>query len=409
MFVTHGPLNPETNNFIGRTAELKEMERWVAEARNYGAVAGARQMGTTSLLLKLRHDLQAKYGFVFVDLMKLHGLDVAQCYWHLSKEILEQLEDVLDSEGLKPATTGVGFHRLLAQVARRSRPPRLALILDEVGALPRETAESLANTVRSVFNQRHVQRSLDKFVFIFSGSTDVLEFLELISNGSPLVNIIDILYVPDLSPDETAELITTGLEEEGLAAGPAISDRVYEWTHGHPYLIQRVGAVMLKMVEEGHPLAVGLVDKAVEQLQAGDVNLRYLINGLQADPEARAKASEILQPGSQIRFSRLVPILSQLEMGGVIRGEKGQCVIRNKLYEEALRSFFAQPLPEKEEIEKLKRLLTIHQDNLKCLEIVKARKGLDGESDIGLMSSIDYEREKIREITNQLREIREHS
>ena len=331
MFVTHGPLDPEEDNFIGRVTELEKMERWLATVRKYGAVVGARQTGKTSLLLKFRHDLQAKYGFVFVDLMELHGADVAHCYRRLSKEILEQLEDVLDSKELEPATTGAEFHDFLAEVAQRSHPPRLTLILDEVGALPKETAQSLANTVRSVFNQRHIQRALGKFVFIFSGSTGILEWTS--GETSPIKNVTEILYVPDFSPDETAELITTGLEEEGLAADSAIGYRIYEWTHGHPYLSQRMGALMLEIVEEGHPLAIELVDRAVERLQLGDVNLQHIINKLRADSEAKAKVGEILQPGSQVHFSRNDPILSQLEIIGVIRSEKGRCVIRNRIYD----------------------------------------------------------------------------
>jgi hypothetical protein len=340
MFVTYGPLNPETDNFVGRAAELKQMEGWLATVRNYGAVVGARQTGKTSLLLKLRHDLQAKYGFVFVDLMELHGIDVAQCYQRLSKEVVEQLEDVLNSKGLEPATNGAEFHDFLKEVARRSRLPRLTLILDEVGALPREAAQSLANAVRAVFTQRHIQQPFGKFVFIFSGSTDILELTS--GEASPLRNVTENLYVPDFSPDETAELVATGLEEEGLAADPAIGGRVYEWTHGHPYLSQRVGALVLEMVEERHPLAVELVDKAVERLRAGDVNLQYLIRRLQAAPEAQAKVGEILQPGSRVRFSRNDPILSHLEIGGVIRDEKGWCVIRNRIYDLALAELVPQ-------------------------------------------------------------------
>jgi len=346
-FVTHGPLNPETDRFIGRTSELKEMESWLTKVRNYGAVVGARQTGKTSLLLKFRHDLQARYGFVFVDLMELHGVDVAQCYRRLSQEITEQLEEVLDSQGLELASTGAEFHDFLREVARRSRPPRLVIILDEVGALPRETAQSLASTMRAVFSQRHIQRLFDKFIFIFSGA-DILEFA--IGGTSPLRNVTKVLYVPDFSREETTKLITAGLEKAGLAVDPAISDRIYQWTHGHPYLSQRLGALVLKIAKGDPRLTVPMVDMAVERLQAGDVNLQHLINSLQADSRAEVKVGEILRPGSQIHFSRNDPVLSQLEIIGVIRDEKGLCVIRNRIYEDLLQEFYSSiPEPLKKE------------------------------------------------------------
>src|SRR6266496_169006 len=60
MFVTEGPLDPESRLFVGRSAELTQMETWLISVRCVGAVLGARQTGKTSLLLKLRYLLGSK-------------------------------------------------------------------------------------------------------------------------------------------------------------------------------------------------------------------------------------------------------------------------------------------------------------------------------------------------------------
>ena len=45
MFVTEGPVHPESRLFIGRQAELVQMEAWLTAVRCVGAVVGARQTG----------------------------------------------------------------------------------------------------------------------------------------------------------------------------------------------------------------------------------------------------------------------------------------------------------------------------------------------------------------------------
>jgi len=42
MFVTHGPIPPESRLFVGRTVELAQMETWLAHVSCVGAVLGAR-------------------------------------------------------------------------------------------------------------------------------------------------------------------------------------------------------------------------------------------------------------------------------------------------------------------------------------------------------------------------------
>ena len=71
MFLTQGPVPPESRLFVGRAAEMKRMEGWLTDVTCVGAVLGARQTGKTSLLLKLRQTLQGKYAFVFVDLQAI--------------------------------------------------------------------------------------------------------------------------------------------------------------------------------------------------------------------------------------------------------------------------------------------------------------------------------------------------
>ena len=73
MVVTDGPVDPRSRLFVGRAEELKTLETWLANIDCVGAVKGARQTGKTSLLFKLRHRLQRKYAFAFINLQYCRG------------------------------------------------------------------------------------------------------------------------------------------------------------------------------------------------------------------------------------------------------------------------------------------------------------------------------------------------
>src|SRR5437868_11135104 len=91
MFVTRGPVDPESGLFVGRAAELQRMQSWLADANCVGAVLGARQTGKTSLLLKLRHVLRGKHASVFIDLSAVAGADLNECLSYIAREMIEQL------------------------------------------------------------------------------------------------------------------------------------------------------------------------------------------------------------------------------------------------------------------------------------------------------------------------------
>ncbi len=98
MFVTHGPVPPESRLFVGRAAELKRLGAWLSDVHCVGAVLGARQTGKTSLLLKLRHAFRDKYGFTFVDLQGVEGAQTDDCFNYIAEQMVEQLAETVGGE-----------------------------------------------------------------------------------------------------------------------------------------------------------------------------------------------------------------------------------------------------------------------------------------------------------------------
>ena len=129
-FVVQGPVNPGGDAFVGRSAELTLMDEWLQSSRCVGALLGARQTGKTSLLLRLRARLAARYQFAFVNLEAIEGAELPDCFAFIAEELLENASPGAPLPAAMPRD-GRTFMRFLRALADRLERPRLGVLLDE--------------------------------------------------------------------------------------------------------------------------------------------------------------------------------------------------------------------------------------------------------------------------------------
>ena len=339
MFVTHGPVPPESPLFVGRAAELRRMERWLTDVNCYGALLGARQTGKTSLLLKLRHALAGKYGFVFVDFQAIEGAQPQQCFNYIAEQIVEQLADTTRVEEPPLLRDNRTFSAFLREFSRKARALRIIVILDEVGALPQETAIKLASTIRSVFTDRLVKPDLARYVFLLAGAMDMMELTT--GRTSPLGNVTEKIYLGDLSLDESGQLLAEAFGGAGAGPFAKINRRLHNWTGGHPYWTQLLAATLESQMRP--PTEKAIVDIIEEVMRTEDRNLPHIIRLLKED-NALWNLVESMLNGVPLRFSRANAAIAKLELIGILKNQDGRCAIRNRIYQEAMHRHQVKPM-----------------------------------------------------------------
>lgn len=339
MFVTHGPVPPGSRLFVGRAAELKRMESWLADVNCVGAVLGARQTGKTSLLFKLRNALRDKYAFAFVDLQVIEGADTDQCFNYIAEQMVEQLAEAIDDEALSLPNDQKTFPAFLREFSRKARAVRIIIILDELGALPAETAIKLASTIRAVFTDRFLKPELARYMFLLAGATDMLELTT--GRNSPLGNVTDKIYLGDLSLVETEQLLTEVSGRAGMLPFAEINGYLHTWTSGHPYWTQLMAAALETHIEAPTEKLVG--DVAEQLLRTEDRNLPHVIRLLRAD-HALWNLVESLLNGVPVSFSRADASVARLELIGILKDNEGRCAIRNRIYQEAMHRHQIKPV-----------------------------------------------------------------
>ncbi len=335
MFITHGPVSPDSPLFIGREKELAKLEAWFSHTNFVGLVLGARQTGKTSLLLKSRHLNQTKYQCVFINLEAITGAPDHECYQFIAEEILEQLdfghEEKLNE--IRIPNNSQKFLSFLRELSKKSLSIRIVILLDEIGSLTPDSAIKLGHSIRAVFTNRYVQPEYQRFSFVLSGASDLLQLTT--GHNSPLKNVTESIYLTDLSYTETQTLLITGFTQSKLNTSSSVIDRIYHWTSGHPYLTQLLANFILSAK---HILSEEEVDQLVELCwQIEDRNLPHLFRSIEGKNPDIWSIIKSVQDDKPPPFSRSNTHIAELELMGAIKNDNGYCKIRNNFYAEAIR------------------------------------------------------------------------
>jgi hypothetical protein len=165
--------------------------------------------------------------------------------------------------------------------------------------------------------------------------------------NSPLWNVCESLSLDDFEREQSHRLASNldGFPREKVEI---IADAVHGWCDGHPYLTQRLYA-LIDESREYRKLGVEQLSGAVKQLVEGhllygdDANLAHITNYLRDSKEYCDQVFKILK-----KEARKSVMLAEelLTIGIVKRLHDLRLSIRNEIYKEVLKNFFEGEEPE---------------------------------------------------------------
>ena len=336
VFRYKGPLTEDDGG--GLYVERDEDKKVAACVRrgDYVALIGARQTGKTSLLYRLRRQLLDEGCIpIQIDLSSFGGAVESRWYKHLRGEMQAQIERVLPSISILPMCDHLDFRQALRGLPRDfPSSSKIVVLLDEVSAAPESFADFFFGAIRAVFSSRGVHSEFKRYVFVLAGA-----FIpdEIVKNKdiSPF-NISEHVHTSDTNQYGIAKLVRN-LERLDLDISDEVSEHIFHWTAGHLRLTQRLCAILEEQGES--QLTTQSVDSAVETMLSDDYNISSVLNRLaRSEGEIGRLAHEVLE-GTKVKFSRNNLDVARLELTGLIRAdEDGNCVVRNRIYEKALRA-----------------------------------------------------------------------
>lgn len=345
-FIFRGPLPPKSSLFKGREDELAALEELcLGEITSYAIIYGARQTGKTSLLVRLQERLPREEALCCrVDFQGLPKATTNAAFGYIAAQVDACLEM---PRALPAEASAQALRDYLCQAVSALEGRRLVLMVEELGALAKDVRIDLANVFRSFFTNRYERATcqMARMMVIFAGSVEMYDLATV--ELSPLNNICERIYLPDLSREDALDLVRAGLEQGGAPAetAAALAAAVYEQVRGYPSLTQRMGSLLEQRWKRSRSLSPTDADAAAQTILEGDAILQHLCNTL-LEEELFPAAGELLEKPP--RFSRVDPEMARLELVGFARPEDGCWKARNALFERAYRGWIEQGIYKEE-------------------------------------------------------------
>ena len=340
-FVTKGPIgNLNEQIYIERPEDAEILK--AVRLGDYITLLGASQTGKTSLLYKLPGELntdEINNKTVYVNLARFSGVKEDDWYNRVAETVVERLPQKLRDtigEGTLCADQDQLCNRLREIANPLAGTDRLVFLLDEVETVPEEIREDFfGGVIRVIYNDKAIYEAFQKYIFVMSSSIPPAELMDPKSPMSPF-NISRTIYMGDFNIEGVGEL-GENLRLHGFTIDDSVIEHIYDWTHGHPNLTQEIFARLVQADPE--EVTEKRIDDLVDELVTKRCNnLDHIIRRVQDEAVNQQQVLDILN-GKKMPFNLSNSDVLDLYLIGVIgEDEDGKCVIRNKIYEEALRS-----------------------------------------------------------------------
>ena len=249
FFVTGGTLPPDASSYVERQADKDLFAALLAG--EYCYVLNSRQMGKSSLSVRTIGKLQeAGVKTAFVDLTRIGSQNVSPEQWYagllaetgralgLRTEFLKCWKDLTH---LPPVQR---YFSAVRDVALTAIEIPLVIFVDEIDAVRSLSfsVDEFFAAVRACHNARTEDPVYSRLTFCLVGSATPSDLI-VDTRMSPF-NIGKRIELKDFTLEEIGPLIQGliipihPISPISTIAARALRDRIFHWTHGHPYLTQ---------------------------------------------------------------------------------------------------------------------------------------------------------------------------
>ncbi|WP_293369513.1 ATP-binding protein [Microcoleus sp. CAWBG556] len=303
------------NLFVGREVIIGRLEELWVQGKNLHSVAlyGHRRMGKTSILLNATNCLGAKVQVAYVNLLRVGDCSqgVGELLIFITDAIAKTVKIVPPADKDLLDLPYLTFGRYIEQVVANIEGG-LIVALDEFEKIEELIHAGKINRDFIGFLRGILQMS-SKVALAFAGLHTLDEMTEDYFN--PLFASIIPIKVGFLSQGATRQVLANPDDDFLLDYKPEALDRIYELTHGQPYLTQLVGFLLVRLYndrvfEMGRPRdPIFTIEDVATVIDDPDLfnKARYYFTGVWGQAAEGA-------PGQQEILTALAPHLAGLNL-----------------------------------------------------------------------------------------------
>ena len=346
FYATGGTLRHDAPSYVERRADRELLAALLDGEFCY--ILTSRQMGKSSLMVRTAKKLREtqKTHVAVLDLTAIgQNLTPEQWYDGLLMRTGRQLglEDELEEYWFKNAALSPvqRYFGALQEIALAKLEGPLIIFVDEldmVRSLPFSSDEFFA-AIRECYNRRADEARFQRLTFCLLGVATPSDLIKD-PNMAPF-NIGRRIVLDDFESEEATKL-ADGLRTADAAQG--LLERIFHWTHGHPYLTQRLCRSVGEAEEESHVSKTArpsLVDRFCKRLflsaraRERDDNLLFVRERMLRGEHDRASVLDLygkVRAGKRITDDDTNPLATALHLAGITRVKEGFLKVRNRIY-----------------------------------------------------------------------------
>ena len=346
-FGTYGPVNPEDNYVVSRSAELANFIARVKLGR-YIVIFAPRQTGKTTFfqwaIEALIDDEIDTFFPIELNFEVYDGYSADDFYTSLYEDISEEVKDVFRKNGYEPyetlcqflkdasLTDHVSMLRFFQELSEFLEDKHLVLIIDEFDGIPPDAVNGFLHAMRTIY----VQRTMRKCPYSL-GIVGVKSITQLNLNRSiSPFNIQDEFTLPNFTLEQVDELFAQYTDEAGQIFAHEVIENIYRQTAGQPFLVNRFGQILTEEmnIPKSETITMSHFSQAHIKIREEDnTNLTHLMTNIRRDQRYKDLLMRIVSYERGVRFNPRREIVSELTTLGVIgKGTDGMCQIVNPIY-----------------------------------------------------------------------------
>ncbi len=349
-FGTQGPVHPEKNYVVSRSAELND---FIARVKDgcYIVIFAPRQTGKTTFFqnaLNVFTDSEPTYFPIPLNFEVYEGCTLSTFYDYLYQDICEEIEKVFERKGHLPSdtlhqfleTTEITDHLSMLRFFSKFESflnsefgvQRVILIIDEFDGIPQEAVVGFLHSLRKIYVSNSTPRCPHSVGIVGVKSIAQLNYDRSISP----FNIQDEFYLPNFTPEQVRELLQQYTEEVGQPFAPEVIEAIHKQTAGQPFLVNRLAQILTDELDipKTDSITMEHFSQAHSQLlHERNTNIEHLTTNIRRNPRFESILMRITASDDGPAFNLRDDFISELATYGVIKqGTDGMCEIANPIY-----------------------------------------------------------------------------
>ncbi len=340
FYMAGGALPPNSPSYVERAADGELFN--AVQAGQFCYVLADHHMGKSSLMFRTAWRLQQQG--IHTATIDLAGINPrassGQAYLVLVKRLKFELKLSLDPDAWWAEQDSLNaeqrFTAFLHDVLLAQTEQPVAIFVDGVNNSVAQTNHwaSVSIIIQTVYSTRSDNPAYRRLTFVLLGMSNLTNLAQ--NSNRSLFEAGHRIDLGEFSREE-AQILLQGLQAENPEHAKAILNRIYYWTHGHPYLTQKLCLTTAKMWTDHWTSAQ--IDLLVEKLFIfakidEDPNFQFIEDSIKAS----SRPHELLGLYRQVHRSKAVSTNEQsrqqnkLRLMGLVGAQNGTLQVRNEIY-----------------------------------------------------------------------------